>query len=150
VKLRNIATGTLILSLFFLTGCGGEGGVAKGDPITVAEQFMDLYYHKANIKEAAALATPETAQKIDPAPGSPAVDASKEKDAGQEISYFLKEKSMEGKHSYALYLITITRKDAEPIYKTTALFIDLVGEAWKITLFDEKIHNGPHQEVKKG
>ena len=151
MKLRNVVTGTLVLSLFFLAGCGGEeGGGAKGDPIVVAEQFMDLYYHKANIQEAKALATPETAQKIEPAPGSPAGDASKEKETGQEIAYTLKEKSMEGKHSYALYLITITRKDAEPIYKTTALFIDLVEGAWKITLFDEKIHDGPHQEVTKG
>lgn len=159
MKLRNVVTGTLALTLLFFAGCSGEGdggkgtgaGAGAGDPLAVANQFMDLYYHKANIKEAAALAIPEQAEKILAAPGSPAGDASKEKDAGQEISYTLKEKSQEGVHSYALYTIVIPRKGAEPIYKTAALFVDQAkaGEAWKITLFDEKTQSTPHEETTR-
>ena len=145
MKLRNVVTGTLALTLIFLAGCGGGGGGGKGNPIGVAEQFMDLYYHKANFQEAKALATPETAEKIQAALGSPAGDAQ-----GEEISYILKEQSREGKHSYALFQITIKRKEGEPIYKTAAIFVDLVDGAWKITLFDEKIQPGPHQETTKG
>ncbi|MDE2485691.1 MAG: hypothetical protein KGL32_10680, partial [candidate division NC10 bacterium] len=117
---------------------GGEG---KGNPLGVAAQFMDLYYHKGNVQEAKALATPETAEKI-PAPAEAVGE--------QEISYNLKEQSREGKHSYALYQITIKKKEGEPVYKTASLFIDLVGGAWKITLFDEKTMSGPHQETSKG
>lgn len=157
MKLRNVVTGALALTLLFFVGCKGEGdggkggGAGAGDPLSVANQFMDLYYHKANIKEAAALAVPEMAQKIVAAPGSPAGDVSKEKDAGQEISYTLKEKSQEGTHSYALYTITITRKGAEPIYKTAALFVDQAkaGGDWKITLFDEKTQSTPHEETTR-
>jgi len=154
VKLRNVVTGTLALTLLFFAGCKGEGdggkGAGTGDPLSVADQFMDLYYHKANIKEAAALAIPEMAQKIVAAPGAPAGDASKEKDAGQEISYTLKEKSQEGKHSYALYTIIIKGKGVEPIYRTAALFVDQgEGGAWKITLFDEKTQSTPHEETTR-
>lgn len=155
MKLRNVVTGTLALTLLFFAGCsgdgGGGGGGGTGDPLAVAAQFMDLYYHKGNIKEAAALAVPEMAQKIVAAPGAPAGDASKEKEAGQEIAYTLKEKSMEGTHSYALYTIVIPRKGAEPIYKTAALFVDQAkaGEAWKITLFDEKTQSTPHEETTR-
>ncbi|MBZ0160494.1 hypothetical protein [Candidatus Methylomirabilis sp.] len=140
MKLRNVVTGTLVLTVLFLAGCGGEGGEAKGNPIAIAEQFMDLYYHKGNVEEAKALATPETAEKIQ-APGET---------AGDEISYILKEQSRDGKHSYALYQITIKKKEGEPVYKTTALFVDEVDGAWKITLVDEKTMPGPHQETTKG
>jgi hypothetical protein len=141
VKLRNVVTGALVLTLVFLAGCGGGGGEGKGNPLSVAAQFMDLYYHKGNVQEAKALATPETAEKI---------QAPAEAAAGQEISYNLKEQSREGKHSYALYQITIKKKEGEPVYKTASLFVDLVGGAWKITLFDEKTMSGPHQETSKG
>ena len=142
MKLRNVVTGALVLTLIFLAGCGGGGGgEGKGNPLGVAEQFMDLYYHKGNVSEAKALATPETAEKIQ----APAEAAGE-----QEISYHLKEQAREGKHSYALYQITIKKKEGTPIYKTASLFIDLVGGAWKITLFDEKTEAGPHQETTKG
>ena len=143
VKLRKIVTGALGLTLISLAGCG-ESGEKTGDPVGVSGQFMDLYYHKADLQGAKALATPETAQKIVP------LESAAGSAQGEEISYMLKEQSREGKHSYALYQITIPRKDGEPIYKTAAIFIDLVGGAWKITLFDEKTQSKPHQEVKKG
>lgn len=141
MKLRNVVTGAVVLTLLFLVGCKGEGGGAKGNPISVAEQFMDLYYHKGNVQEAKALATSETAEKI---------QAPAEATGDQEISYILKEQSREGKHSYALYQITIKKKEGEPIYKTASIFVDLVEGAWKITLFDEKTMSGPHQETSKG
>ena len=141
MRLRNVVTGMIILTLGLLAGCGGGGGEAKGNPLAVAEQFMDLYYHKGNVQEAKALATPETAEKIQ-APAEAAGD--------QEVSYNLKEQSREGKHSYALYEMTIKRKEGGPIYKTVSLFVDLVDGAWKVTLFDEKTLPGPHQETTKG
>ena len=144
MKLRNVVTGTLALTLIFLAGCGGGGGGGKGNPIGIAEQFMDLYYHKADLQGAKALAVPETAQKM--AALEPAVGNAQ----GEEVSYILKEQSREGKHSYALFQITIKRKEGEPIYKTAAIFVDLIDGAWKVTLFDEKIHSGPHQETTKG
>lgn len=145
MKLRNVVTGALALTLLFLVACGGEGGGGKGNPISVADQFMDLFYKKGNLQEAKALANPEMAQKIEAA-GTAATDAA----GDQEISYILKEQSREGKHSYALYQMTIKKKEGEPIYKTVSLFVDLVEGAWKITLFDEKIEPGPHQETTKG
>ncbi|MDE2059305.1 MAG: hypothetical protein KGL31_04550 [candidate division NC10 bacterium] len=145
MKLRNVVTGMFILTVVFLAGCGGGGGEGKGNPIGVAEQFMDLYYKKGNAQEAKALANPEMAQKIEAA-GAAAAGAAGE----QEVSYNLKEQSREGKHSYALYQMTIKRKEGEPIYKTVSLFVDLVDGAWKITLFDEKTMSGPHQETSKG
>jgi len=145
VKLRNVVTGVLVLTLAFLAGCGGGGEEGKGNPLAVAEQFMDLYYKKGNVQEAKALATPDTAEKIQAA-GSAAAEALE----GQEVSYNLKEQSREGKHSYALYEMTIKRKEGGPIYKTVSLFVDLVGGAWKVTLFDEKAQPGPHQETTKG
>ncbi|MDE2058702.1 MAG: hypothetical protein KGL31_12070 [candidate division NC10 bacterium] len=142
MKLRNVVTGVLVLTLAFLAGCGGGGGgEGKGNPLDVAGQFMDLYYKKGNLQEAKALATPDTAEKIH----APAEAAGE-----QEVSYNLKEQSREGKHSYALYEITIKKKEGEPIYKTASLFVDLVDGAWKITLFDEKTMSGPHQETSKG
>ena len=142
MKLRNVVPAMLVLTLVLLAGCGGGGGgEGKGDPIGVAEQFMDLYYHKGNVAEAKALATPEIAEKI---------QAPAEAAEGQEVTYNLKEQSREGKHSYAMYQITIKKKEGEPVYKTASLFIDLVDGAWKITLFDEKHHEGPHQETTKG
>jgi hypothetical protein len=146
VKLRNVATGTLVLTLLFLAGCGGEGGgAAKGDPIAVAQQFMDLYYKQGNIEEAKKLANTEMAEKVQ------AVAAAATGAAGeQEISYILKEQSREGKHSYALFQMQIKKKEGEPQYKTISLFVDLVDGAWKITLFDERIESKPHQETTKG
>lgn len=145
VKLRNVVTGTLVLTLLFFAGCGGEGGgEAKGDPIAVAEQFMDLYYKKANLQEAKALANPEMAQKIE------AASAAAAEATGDEISYILKEQSREGKHSYALFQMAIKKKEGDTQYKTISLFVDSVDGAWKVTLFDEKIEPGPHQETTKG
>ncbi|MCZ7626431.1 MAG: hypothetical protein M5R38_12165 [Candidatus Methylomirabilis sp.] len=46
--------------------------------------------------------------------------------------------------------MTIKKKEGEPVYKTVSLFVDLVDGAWKVTLFDEKIEPGPHQETTKG
>ncbi|MDD5560437.1 hypothetical protein [Candidatus Methylomirabilis sp.] len=146
MKLRNVVPGMLVLTLVLLAGCGGGGGgEGKGNPIGVAEQFMDLYYKKGNAQEAKALATPEMAEKIQTTLASVGAGT-----AGDEISYILKEQSREGKHSYALYQITVKKKEGEPVYKTTSLFIDLVEGAWKITLFDEKTMPGPHQETTKG
>ncbi|MDE2180052.1 MAG: hypothetical protein KGJ40_04280 [candidate division NC10 bacterium] len=145
MRLRHVTIGTIGLTFLLLAGCGGGGGEGKGNPLGIAEQFMDLYYHKGNVQEAKALATPETAEKIQAA-GSAAAEAL----VGQEVSYNLKEQSREGKHSYALYQITIKKKEGEPVYKKASLFIDLVGGAWKITLFDEKTMSGPHQETTKG
>lgn len=144
MKLRNAVTGMVVLTLVFLAGCGGGGGSeGKGDPIGVAQQFMDLYYKQGNIEEAKKLANTEMAEKIQAA-------AAAEAAGEQEISYILKEKSHEGKHSYALFQMTINRKEGEPQYKTVSLFVDLVDGAWKVTLFDEKIEPGPHQETTKG
>lgn len=144
MKLRNVVPGMLVLTLVLLAGCGGGGGESKGDPIAVAEQFMDLYYKKGNPQEAKALANAEMAEKIQAA-GAAAAGTE-----GQEISYHLKEQSREGKHSYALFQMMIKRKEGEPVYKTVSLFVDLVEGAWKVTLFDEKIEPGPHQETTKG
>lgn len=145
MKLRNVVAGMLVLTLGLLVGCGKGGGEGKGNPIGIAEQFMELYYKKGNLQEAKALANSEMAQKIEAA-GAAAAEAAE----GQEISYILKEQSREGKHSYALYQMTIKRKEGEPLHKTVSLFVDLVDGAWKITLFDEKIETGPHQETTKG
>lgn len=147
MKLKNVVTGTLVSALLVLSGCGGGGG--KGDPVNVAEQFMDRYYVQANVQEAKALAIPAVAQQIDAALGSPAGDAPGDKGGNREVSYTLKEKNKEGKHAYAVYKITIKRKEADPLYKTTSLSIDVVDGAWKITQFDEKTESGPHQETTK-
>lgn len=144
MKLRNAVTGMVVLTLVFLAGCGGGGGSeGKGDPVGVAQQFMDLYYKQGNFEEAKKLASTEMAEKIQAA-------AAAEAAGEQEISYILKEKSHEGKHSYVLFQMTINRKEGEPQYKTVSLFVDLVDGAWKVTLFDEKIEPGPHQETTKG
>jgi len=144
VKLRNAVTGTLVLTLLFLAGCGGEGGgAAKGDPIAIAGQFIDLYYKQGNPQEAKALANPEMAEKIQAASATVAAPGE------EEVSYILKEQSREGKHSYALFQMTVKKKEGDPIYKTVALFVDLVDGAWKVTLFDERIESGPHQETAK-
>lgn len=146
MKLRNVVTGMVILTFVFLAGCGGkEGGGAKGDPIAIAQQFMDLYYKQGNTEEAKKLANSEMAEKIQAA-GAAAGEAAE----GQELSYILKEQSKEGKHSYALFQMTIKKKEGEPVYKTVSLFVDLVEGAWKVTLFDEKTMPGPHQETTKG
>lgn len=146
MKLRNVVTGMVVLTLVFLAGCGGGGeSEGKGDPMAIAEQFMDLYYKQGNVDEAKKLANAEMVEKIQ------ATAAAATEPAGeQEISYHLKEKSREGKHSYALFQMTIKKKEGEPVYKTVSLFVDLVDGAWKVTLFDEKIEPGPHQETTKG
>lgn len=147
MKLRNVVSGMLVLTVVFLAGCGGEGGSeGKGDPIGVAQQFMDLYYKQGNIEEAKKLANSEMAEKIQAAAAAAGEAAVGE----QEISYILKEKSHEGKHSYALFQMEIKKKEGEPVYKTVSLFVDLVDGAWKVTLFDEKVEPGPHQETTKG
>ncbi len=145
MKLRNVVTGMVVLTFVFLAGCGGGGGEAKGDPIAIAQQFMDLYYKQGNAQEAKALANPEMAEKIQATAAAAAETA-----GDQEISYILKEQSREGKHSYALFQMTIKKKEGEPVYKTISLFVDLVEGAWKVTLFDEKLEPGPHQETTKG
>lgn len=145
MRLRNVVTGMVVLTFVFLAGCGGGGGESTGDPIAVAQQFMDLYYKQGNIQEAKALANPEMAEKIQ------ATAAAAGETAGdQEISYILKEQSREGKHSYALFQMKVQKKEGEPVYKTISLFVDLVEGAWKVTLFDERIEPGPHQETTKG
>ena len=144
MKLRNVVPGMLVLTLVLLAGCGGGGGSeGKGNPIGVADQFMDLYYKKGNFQEAKALANTEMAEKIQAA-GAAAAGTE-----GQEISYHLKEQAREGKHSYALYQMTVKGKEGEPVYKTVSLFVDLVEGAWKITLFDEKTQPGPHLETTR-
>lgn len=146
MKLKNVVPGMLVLTLILLAGCGGGGGSeGKGDPLGVAEQFMDLYYKQGNVEEAKKLANTEMAEKIQTVAAA-ATDAAE----GQEVSYILKEKSYEGKHSYALFQMMIKKKDGEPVYKTISLFVDLVEGAWKVTLFDERIESGPHQETTKG
>lgn len=145
MRLRNVVTGMVVLTFVFLAGCGGGGGEAKGDPIAIAQQFMDLYYKQGNTQEAKALANPEMAEKIQATAAAAAETA-----GDQEISYILKEQSREGKHSYALFQMTIKKKEGEPVYKTISLFVDLVEGAWKVTLFDEKLEPGPHQETTKG
>jgi hypothetical protein len=134
----------VVLTFVFLAGCGGGGGEAKGDPIAIAQQFIDLYYKQGNTQEAKALANPEMAEKIQ------ATAAAAETAGDQEVSYILKEQSREGKHSYALFQMMVKKKDGEPVYKTISLFVDLVDGAWKVTLFDERIEPGPHQETTKG
>ncbi len=146
VGLRNVVAGMVVLTFVFLAGCGGGGGEAKGDPIAVAQQFMDLYYKQGNAQEAKALANAEMAEKIQ----ATAAAATEAAAADQEISYILKEQSREGKHSYALFQMTIKKKEGEPTYKTVSLFVDLVEGAWKITLFDERTESKPHQETTKG
>lgn len=145
MKLRNAVTGMVVLTLVFLAGCGGEGGGGgKGDPFAVAEQFMNLYYKQGNFQEAKALGNTEMAEKIQAA-GAAAGEVAGE----QEVSYLLKEKTHEGKHSYVLYQMSIKKKEGDPVYKTVALFVDLIDGAWKVTLFDEKIEPGPHLETTK-
>ncbi len=144
MRLRNVVTGMVVLTFVFLAGCGGGGGEAKGDPIAIAQQFIDLYYKQGNTQEAKALANPEMAEKIQ------ATAAAAETAGDQEVSYILKEQSREGKHSYALFQMMVKKKDGEPVYKTISLFVDLVDGAWKVTLFDERIEPGPHQETTKG
>lgn len=145
MKLKNVVTGTLVSALLVLSGCEGGGG--KGDPANVAEQFIDRYYTKANLQDAKALATPEAAQKMQETFGPSAGAAPGEKGTSHEVSYTLAEKNKEGQHAYAVYRITIKRKEAEPLYKTASLSIDVVDGAWKITQFDEKTESKPHQET---
>ncbi|CBE69528.1 MAG: hypothetical protein F9K13_13190 [Candidatus Methylomirabilis oxygeniifera] len=145
MRLRNVVTGMVVLTFVFLAGCGGGGGEAKGDPIAIAQQFIDLYYKQGNTQEAKALANPEMAEKIQATAAAAAETA-----GDQEVSYILKEQSREGKHSYALFQMMVKKKDGEPVYKTISLFVDLVDGAWKVTLFDERIEPGPHQETTKG
>lgn len=142
VKLKNVVTGTLVLALLFLSGCGGGG-----DPGTVAEQFMDRYYVQANVQEAKAFATPAMAQKIEEQFALSAKVVSVENGRSHEASYTVVERRKEGKHAYYHYEVKITTKEADPLYKRVALSIDRIDGAWRITQFDESA-SGPTETVR--
>lgn len=154
MELKNVVTGTLVLTLLFLSGCGGGGG---GDAQKVAEQFLDRYYAQANVQEAKALATPDMAQKIEEqfAPFAQLVQV--EKGRSHEASFTLKETNQvflflgsrpeQRDHGYFTYEVKITPKEADPLYKRVALSIDRIEEAWRITQFDERA-SGPTETVR--
>ena len=141
MKLKNVVTGTLVLTLLVLSGC--EGGLGRGNPTTVAEQFMDLYYHKANFQEAKALATPAAAQKIEEQFAASAGAVPGETGKSHEASYTLKEKDKLGNNNYYIYELTITTKEAGSLRKRVSLGIDWIDGAWRITQFNESAASPP-------
>lgn len=145
MKLRNVVTGTLVLSLFFLAGCG-EGG-AKGDPASVAKQFLDRYYVQGNVEEAKALATGDMAKKMGEEFALLAKVVPRDQGKSYEVSYTLSEQFREGKHAYQLYQVVFKPKEGDPIYKKVALSIDTVEKEWLITQFDES-PGAPSQTIK--
>lgn len=145
MKLRNVVTGALALTLLFLVGCGGGGG--KGDPASIAKQFLDRYYAQANVQEAKALATPAMAQKMEEEFALLAKAVPMDQGKGHEVSYTLSEQFKEGKHAYLLYELVLKPKEGNPIYKKVSLSIDVVDGDWRITQFDESA-SAPSQTVR--
>lgn len=146
MKLRNVATGTLALTLLFFAGCG-EGG-PKGEPASVAKQFLDRYYVQGNVEEAKALATGDMAKKMGEEFALLAKAVPRDQGKSYEVSYTLSEQFREGNHAYQLYLVVLKPKEGDPIYKKVALSIDAVEKDWLITQFDEA-PGEPSQTIKR-
>lgn len=143
MKLRNVVTGALALTLLFLVGCGG----GKGDPASVAKQFVDRYYVQANVQEAKALATPAMAQKMEEQFALLAKAMPVDQGKSREVSYTLSEQFKEGKHAYYLYEVVFKPKEGDPLYKKAALSVDVVDGNWLITQFDESA-SAPSQTIR--
>jgi hypothetical protein len=152
VKLKNMVTGTLVLTLLFLSGCGGGGDAQK-----VAEQFLDRYYAQANVQEAKALATPEMAQTIEEQFALFAQVVQLEKGRNHGASFAMKETNQafaflgsrpeQEDHAYFKYEAKITTKESDPVYKSIVLSVDRVEGAWRITQFDERA-TGPTETIR--
>lgn len=152
MKLSNLVTATVVVTLLFLSGC--EGG---GDAQKVAEQFLDRYYAQANVQEAKALATPDMAQKIEEQFALFAQVVQLEKGRHHEASFAMKETNQalfflgsrpeQGDHAYFKYEAKITTKEADPVYKSIVLSVDRINGGWRITQFDERA-SGPTETVR--
>lgn len=145
-----MVTGTLVLTLLFLSGCGGGGDAQK-----VAEQFLDRYYAQANVQEAKALATSEMTQTIEEQFALFAQVVQLEKGRNHGASFAMKEtnraflvsRPKQADHAYFKYEAKITTKEADPVYKSIVLSVDRIDGGWRITQFDERA-SGPTETVR--
>lgn len=133
MKLNRVVAEIIAVAILWLTGC--QAG--SGEPTDVAEQFMNQYYHGANVEEVKALAVPAVAEKMKMTLQSSAGVTPGDRVGTRKVAYTLKEKQQNGTHSFAIYEATITSKEAGSVRKRVHVSVDLVDGAWKIAEFKE-------------